>query len=483
MPSILRRPALQSLLAPHTVTTMPRASIPALLPSAVLLAAPLHAQLSPDSARALARQAYVWAAPMLDNYRTMAGSVAAARAAGGTGFNRFRHVARLLGPDDRAVVAPNTDTPYTSAWLDLAAEPVVLCAPNVPSPRYFTLQIIDFNTHVVGYVGTRTTGRQAGCHLIARTGWQGTPPRGVRRGFSVETRFALVLGRVQVNGAADLPAALAVQRGCPLQPLSAYEGRTPPPVAPPPDLPAWNPTEAAGPGFVRYVDAFLPWLSPSASERTLLDALPAIGVGAGSSLGSAAPSPALRAAVAAGVEDARQAIGARVRSLGTPVNGWATADAFGDRAFYKDDWLLRAAAARAGLYGNVRAEALYLATGVDADGAPLDGRGRYEIRFPAGQLPPADAFWSLTLYGADLFLVANPIDRYRLGSADSLRVEPDGAVVLLVGHDAPGAERRTNWLPAPAGPFRLILRLYAPTPAASDGRWRPPAARRVDAWP
>jgi hypothetical protein len=468
------------------MSVMPRAStasIVASLAAAVLPATPLRAQLPPDSARALAREAYVWAAPMLDNYRTMVGSLAAAPAAGGAAFNQFRHVARLLGPADRAVVAPNTDTPYSTAWLDLAAEPVMLCAPSVPAPRYFTLQLIDFNTHVVGYVGSRATGRRAGCHLVAHAGWRGTPPRGVHRGVSVETRFVLVLGRVQADGPDDLPVALAVQRGFTVQTLSAFRRRAPRPAAPLPDLPTWSETEAAGPGFIRYVNTFLPWLTPSASERRMLRALEAIGIGDGHASGAGRLSPELRAAVAAGVEDARQAIGARVRSLGTRVNGWASADAFGDRGFYEGDWLLRASAARAGLYGNVREEALYLGAGTDADGQPLDGRRRYEIRFPAGQRPPADAFWSITLYGADLFLTPNPLDRYRLGSADSLRVEPDGSVVLLVGHDAPGAERRANWLPAPEGPFRLILRLYVPTPAASDGRWKPPAVRRVDAWP
>jgi hypothetical protein len=457
-----------------------------LLAASLLAAVPaaLRAEMSGDPAeiRTIAKEAYVYGFPLVDNYRVIH---AFALDPGGPEYkaplNQLSHSARLFGPEDRTVQTPNSDTLYSFVTLDLRAEPMVLALPAVEEGRYYSTQLVDLYTHNFAYLGTRTTGNGGGRFLVAGPGWKGDVPPGIARVLSSETQLVLAIYRTQLFGPADLDAVKQIQAGYAVQPLSAFLGEPAPPEPPPLDLPRpLSPAdERRSLAFFDVLRGVLELCPTHPSEEALRALFAKIGVVPGEPFPPGELTPEQQTALREGMADGQESIDAARSSEASAAN------LFGTREFLKNDYVKRALGAQNGIYGNSKNEAFYVMYRQGADGRALDGSAkRYLLRFPPGRLPPAQAFWSVTLYGLpDQLLVANPLGRYLINSPmlPQLRRDEDGGLTLLVQRDSPGEVAESNWLPAPDGPFFLVLRLYLPGPEVLSGAWTsPPLALRED---
>ena len=418
---------------------------------------------------ALAKQAYVYTYPLYVMYRTRAGAL---RNSGN--LNRFAHARALATPASRAVTAPNNDTLYSSAWLDLAQGPLLLHVPDT-ADRYYSLAFMDFYTNNFAYVGRRTTGTQAGDFAIVGPGWQGGTPAGLPV-IRAPTNAVWLLGRFLVNGDEDLPAVHALQDRLSLRPLAGVAGAAPDRSRPAP--------EPADPwSYFTIVDEAMTENPPPERDRRVVAAMATIGVGPNASFDAGRFTAEERAALQSGMAAAKREIATAdaPRAAGRP--GWSAPRA--DLGNFGTDYFFRAVVAQVGLAALEPKEAVYLQPTGDADGRPLDGSHRYVLHFAKGELPPVDAFWSLTMYQTESdqrrFLVPNPINRYSIGDrTKGLRYNGDGSLEIFIQHRSPGAAREANWLPAPAGPFVLSLRAYQPRPALLNGEYRVPVLQRLD---
>ncbi|CAG8872517.1 DUF1254 domain-containing protein [Pseudomonas fluorescens] len=429
-----------------------------------------------DDLRQIAKEAWIYAYPMLMHYQTMekqALNPAAPEYVGG--FNRFRHYSELFTPNNRDIVTPNNDTPYSWAWLDLRSEPQVLSVPAVDDERYYVLQLVDQYTHNFAYVGVLSTGREAGNYLIVGPGWQGPTPDGVKAVLRSETEIVMVLGRTGLKNAEDLPAVRALQQQYGLRSLHEYIGSAPPLAAPAIDWQPWDSKTGLGPEFIATLNQILSLCPTQASEQALRARFARIGIVPGQGFDPATLPQATRQALLAGIQDAQAQLQAAVSQVRT------TLGLFGTREALNGNYLNRAVAANVGIYGNSVEEAFYTGTRLDNQGQPLQGGRSYRLRFAPGQLPPASEFWSLTLYDLpDRQLVANPINRYGLSSRDHMQMDADGGLTLILQNAAPPAQ--SNWLPTPAsGAFTLVLRLYGPGQQVVNQRWRMPVVEVVSA--
>lgn len=391
------------------------------------------------------------------------------------GINRpFTQQARS-DASTRIVVAPNTDTLYAIAVLDLRSGPLLLTLPDIPD-RYHTFQLLDAWTESFAYLGTRTTGGRGGTWLLAPPGRRGDAPAGATR-IDVPTPQAFLLGRVLVHDDADVANVTALTSRVRIAPLDPAAPATPP-VGTSPGPPAE--TGRNGLAFWDELGNALAINAPTtAAQRALVARLAELGVGPGRHPSTEVSDPAVRAALEAGIALGSARIDDAIAAT-TTVGGWRFRTDIGT---YGDDLETRAVIARTGWGANVPAEAVYPLAVADADGATLDGTSSYRLRFAADALPPVDAFWSLTLYGPDRFFVDNPLRRFALGDrSPGLAYETDGTLELWIGPAAP-AGREANWLPAPAGEFSLMLRLYLPTEDVLAGRWTPPSLERVEVTP
>jgi hypothetical protein len=404
-------------------------------------------------------------------------------------FNQLYNEHRVFTYKDTAVVTPNSDTPYSFAGLDLRAEPFVISVPAVEKARYYSVQLIDWNTYNFGYIGSRATGIEAGDYLVVGPDWHGETPPGIRKVLRSTTQFAIALFRTQLFGPEDMPNVVKVQDGFKLQPLSAYLGQPAPPAAPAVEWPVIN-KELVKKNFFEYLDFVLQFAPATPEEAAIRARLAMIGVGPGKTFNFSDLSMEHKAEIGLGMLAGEKKVEEKVASIGEKVNGWNVASAFGDQHDYNGDWLLRAAAAKAGIYGNDAVEAMYPMARVDATGKPLDGsRHNYTLTFAAGEFPPVNAFWSVTMYdGKTQLLVENPIGRYLINSPmlPDMKKNADGSLTLYIQKDSPGADKESNWLPAPDGPIYLVMRLYWPRTEAPSilpagkGTWSPPGVVRVN---
>jgi hypothetical protein len=336
-------------------------------------------------------------------------------------------------------------------------------------------------------MGSRTTGNAAGNFLIAGPGWKGETPAGIARVFRCETDFSLAIIRTQLFNPADLDNVKKVQAGYKVRPLSAFLNTPAPPAAPEVNWPKVDKKLAAADpfGYLSFLLQFCPPVGPAEVEKPLRARLAKIGIEAGKPFAVGKLTPEQKEALEKGSATALAKIKQQVAAIGRDENGWRVATSgFGDRAMYKGDWTIRAAAAMAGIYGNDAAEALYPLLAADGDGNKPDcGKHRYTLTFASGQLPPVNAFWSVTMYdGKTQLLIENPVNRYLINSPmlPDLKKNADGSLTLYIQKDPPGKEKESNWLPAPDGPIYVVMRLYWPKAEALDGTWKPPAVKRVD---
>ena len=432
----------------------------------------------------IAKQGFVYGLPIVMNYGAMYAS-AVDRKSGQfkAPFNEIKNEARVYTYRDTSVATPNSDTPYSTAWLDVRAEPIVLSVPAVKD-RYYSVQLIDGNTFNFGYIGSRATGTDAGDYLVVGPDWNADTPPGIKGVFRSTTQFPVALYRTQLLHAGEIENVKRVQAGFRVRPLSAFLKRPAPLPSPAINFPKID-NDLATLKFFEYLDFALQFAPPGPEETRIRSQLARIGIGQGKTTILADLTADQRADIARAMKDAATEIDHAAANIGKNINGWRVGSAFGNRAFYQGDWMLRAAAAKAGIYGNDAVEAVYPMTKSLADGRPIDGsRSTYTLTFAPGKLPPVNAFWSVTIYdGNTQLLVNNPIDRYVINSAmlPNLKKNPNGSLTLYIRRDSPGKDRESNWLPAPNGPAYLVMRLYWPkteSPSilpAGEGTWKPPA--------
>jgi hypothetical protein len=434
-----------------------------------------------------AEAAFIFGLPIVMNYAVMY-EFAIDRNSGQykAPFNTMWNDSQVFTWRDTAIPTPNSDTPYSMSWLDLRAEPVVISVPDVPAGRYFSVQVCDGNTYNVGYIGSRTTGQGAGSWIVAGPGWQGATPPGVRGVIRSTTQFALAIFRTQLFAANDMPNVVAVQRGYRTEALSTFLRQPAPAEAPAIRWPRVN-ADLAKHHFFDYLAFALQFNAPQPNEAAVRAQMARIGI---DGRGTAMPHSFVdRLELLAAAFEGERKVEAAVAAAGVPMNGWRVTGIPGSPEGYNGDWMLRAVAAKAGIYGNTTEEATYPFTRTTATGETLDGStGRYTLTFGPNQLPPVNAFWSVTMYhGGNQLLVQNPIDRYLINTPmlNAMRRNPDGGVTIHIQKDDPGEALRPNWLPAPNGPIYLVMRLYWPRTEAPSllpigrGAWQPPGVARV----
>lgn len=405
-------------------------------------------------------------------------------------------------PDARfdGIVRPNVDTLYATAFVDMARGPWVFeLAPN--AQRYQVMQLMDAWTNVFASLGTRTTGGAGGRFLLAGPHWRGEVPAGLTL-LRAPTDLVWLIDRIQTNGAADYATVHAIQDRSALRPLAdwqagqAGQAGQAAPAAPGPAAPAWQPAAGRLPAppllmqqmssaeFFTRLAALLADNPPTPADAPMLATLARLGIAPGKPLewswldraGIGLGRWLADGLVARAIAQPRANPSAHP---GAPAPGWATPPA--NLGAYGVDYKTRAAVARVGLGANLPADAIYPNTRVDARGDALDGSRRYRLHFERGQLPPVNAFWSITAYGSDELLIDNALNRYALGDRDPLAYNADGSLDLYIQADAPAADRQPNWLPVRRGAaFLLNARLYWPKPAALGGTWTMPAVERVD---
>lgn len=440
--------------------------------------------LTTEDAKSIAEEASIYSLPMLMNYSVMYQfAIDETSSQYKAPFNQIKNEASLASPKDTAVVTPNSDTVYSFIWMDLRAEPIVICVPEIEESRYFSVQLVNLYTYNFGYIGSRTTGNGAGCYTIAGPGWNGDSPEGVAKVIRSSTEFGFANFRTQVFGPSDLDNVKAVQAGYKVSTLSEYTNTEAPAPAAAVEWMRFD-TETAEKdplGYLAFILQFAPAIGDAAVEKPLREKFARIGVEAGKPFPATQLSDEVKSAIAEGLKAGSEKAGAAKAKVGQVVNGWQISQGlFGDRAMLKDDYLMRAVAALVGLYGNDSAEAFYPLTRQDGNGKELDGsKNAYTLTFPAGELPPVNAFWSVTMYdGNTQLLVDNPINRYLINAPmlPEMHKGEDGSLTLHISKEAPtDAKLKANWLPAPDGPIYIVMRLYWPRKEALDGSWQPPA--------
>jgi hypothetical protein len=390
--------------------------------------------------------------------------------------NHFWHNQVMGGPESQAGGSPNNDTLYSIAWLDLSGEPVILSVPDVGG-RYYTMEIASFDSDNFAYVGTRTTGTKAGNYAIVGPSWKGELPSGVQQLTASRTPAAFILGRTLLRGPEDLPTIRAVMIQYKLTPLSLWRK---------PGLKIPESYDVLKP-FDRKTDALGEWKTmnaamtenpPPSRHAVLLKQFSQIGIGPGLDVDTL--DEATRRGLARAAIDGRNLLDTALRQGARQknVNGWNYPPRDMGRAGDKDDFILRAALQSMwGIVANDPEEAIYLNTSTGLDGQQLTGANRYLMQFSKGGLPEVRAFWSVTLYDAKHNLVENPLRRYAIGDRDKLTLNADGSLDIYIQNLSPGADKETNWLPAPTGEFNLVLRNYLPGIDIQKQRWMPPAVR------
>jgi hypothetical protein len=445
---------------------------------------PSPAAVTPDQARVIAKEAYVYGFPIVDNYRVQyAYFVNKENPEYKGAWNEIHNTARVYTPEDTAIQTPNSDTPYSAVGADLRSEPLVLTVPPIEQDRYYSLQFVDGYTYNFAYVGSRTTGNGGGKYLLAGPNWKGDKPEGVNEVIRSDTELAMVLYRTQLLGPSDIDSVKKIQAGYQVQPLSAYLNQPPPAPAPAIDFvpPLTTEQERTSPQFFEILNFALRFAPTPPSEKDLRARFATIGIGPDGNFDAETLSPEMHKAIEDGMADAWAEFNTFKKDK-VDTGQVGSAQFFGTAADLKGNYLYRMAGAVLGIYGNTAAEATYPSLSNDSAGAPLTGANNYTLKFAPGQLPPVNAFWSLTMYEMpQSLLVDNPLQRYLINSPmlPSLVPDPNGGYTFYIQNQSPGIDKESDWLPAPTGPFMMVLRLYWPKPDALNGVWKAPQAENV----
>jgi hypothetical protein len=438
----------------------------------------------PPDARAIAREAYIYGFPMAANYLTMyKQAIDTTSPDYRAPFNTLSNSKNVATPEDKFVVTPNSDTPYSYVWMDLRAEPIVITMPKIEKNRYYTGQLVDLYTFNFAYLGTRSYGNDGGNFVIAGPNWNGGTPPGIKAVLHAQTQFAYLLIRTQLFNAADINNVRKIQSGYHAVPLSTYLHQPALPAAPAVNWPKPTPDliTTPSPAIFPYVNFLLQFCPTDPSETDLMARFAKLNIGAGKTFDLATFTPPTQQAINDGIAETS----ADIADINKKVNTdqISSGDMFGTRDFLKINYVYRFAGAKLGLYGNSGADAIYFGYFADADHHPLDAsKNNYELHFAKGAIPEYHAFWSLTMYdGKTQLLVANPLKRYLLNSTTlkSYKYGPDGSLTFYIQKNSPGKDKESNWLPAPDGPFYAIYRVYMPGEAVLNRTWKKPQMQPV----
>jgi hypothetical protein len=436
-------------------------------------------EVTPEEARAIAKEAYVYGFPLVDHYRIFHSYfVNTNDPEFKAPFNQLKNVPRVFTPRDSAIQTANSDTPYGFAGLDLRSEPIVIIVPPIEDNRYYSVQMIDGFTHNFYYIGSRTTGNKGGKFLFVGPDWKGEKPSGFDDVIQSETNMIFAFFRTQVFDPSDLPNVIKVQEGYQVQPLSAYLKQSAPTPAAAINFikPLNREDQRSSLQFFNQLNFWLQFCPVHESEKALYERFAKIGVVPGKTFDPESLDPKIKEAMLAGMQDAWQEFGT-LNETEIKTGKITSADVFGTRDYLKNNYLRRMAGAVLGIYGHSKEEAIYPFYQSDAEGNRLDASSnKYTLTMKPNEIPPVNAFWSYTMYdGRTLLMVENPLDRYLLNSPmlSNMKRNADSSITLYIQHDSPGKDKEANWLPAPNGPFIMANRLYWPKPEAFNGTWKP----------
>jgi len=433
-----------------------------------------------DEQLVIAQEAYIYLYPLItmDVTRKVTTNYPPGKKDGMGPMNSFSNFKAFPDANFREVVRPNFDTLYSSAWLDLTREPMIVSVPDTGG-RYYLMPMLDMWTDVFAVPGKRTSGTTAANYAVVPPGWNGTLPSGIER-IESPTNYVWIVGRTQTNGPKDYEAVHKVQEGYKVTPLSQWEKKTEPvseKIDSSVDMktpPGRQVNEMPADKYFAYGAALMKLNPPHVTDWSTVARLKRIGIEPGHFDASKIDASVLARGAAAGLKAMQE----KVPTLARVTNGWQmNTDTVGVWGNY---YLKRAIIAMIGLGANQVEDAIYPLSSIDADGKPLTAENNYVLSFKKDEIPPVDAFWSLTLYDAEGFQVTNPLNRFAIGDRDPLKFNADGSLDLYIQHDSPGTEKESNWLPAPkSDEFGLSLRLYDPKPQVADGRWNPPPIKKV----
>jgi len=446
--------------------------------------ATIERSISAKEAYEVALEAYWYFYPLLtmDVTRRQTTNLPAGQKPGFGPMNSFSHIREYPDADFKTVVRPNFDTLYSSCWLDLTKEPMILSAPDTQG-RYYLLPMLDMWTDVFSSPGWRTSGTGAQHHAIVPPGWSGTLPQGVER-IEATTLHVWIIGRTKTDGPDDYKAVHAIQDALSITPLSQW-GKAPATVQPDIDAsvdmktpPLDTINRLTAQEYFAKAAELLDVYPPHKTDWSIVARMRRLGIEAGKKFDIKQFDDAIAEEISRATKDALESMLAKVKATGRPVNGWAmNTDTMG---VYGNFYFKRAIVTMVGLGANQPEDAIYPLNFADADGKPLTGDQDYILHFDAKELPPVNAFWSVTMYDEAGFQVANELNRFAISSWMPLKKNPDGSLDLYIQHKNPGADKHSNWLPAPAaGNLGITMRLYAPQVAALNGDWAPPAIRKV----
>jgi len=447
---------------------------------------PPPSTLTSEQIYALAREAYLYAYPIVSMETTMRQAINVPDAATinlRAPINQFAHARAYPNADEKDVVRFNFDTLYSFAWLDLSAEPIILSVPDTGN-RYYLLPMIDMWTDVFSVVGTRTTGNGAGSYAIVALGWSGTLPADVTK-IVAPTPTVWIIGRTQTNGPSDYDAVHKVQDGYKLTPLSQWGKKFEPAknASVDPSVDNKTPPLVQVNGFdgvtmlTRLADLMVKQ-PPHPNDYPILLRFRQLGLEAGKPFDVSKLNTETKAIINKAAKDTLAAMPVKMLTMTPAENGWNIGREH--MGTYGTAYQWRALITLGGLGANLPEDAVYPTAFIDSDGKQFDGVHKYLLHFDKGQLPPANAFWSITMYDKDGFQIPNPINRFAIGDRDKLNFNADGSLDIYVQADSPGSDKEANWLPAPKGAFQPTMRIYSPKPEVLDGTWIPPAIRRVN---
>jgi hypothetical protein len=466
------------------------------LTSLPLATAKAQSSITGEEAYAIGVSAYLYFYPAvtMDITRKQFTNIEPGKGVGGP-MNKFVNLSEFPPADMRIVVRPNFDTLYSSAWLDLTKEPMVVSVPDTAG-RYYLLPMLDMWTDVFASPGWRTTGTQAGDFIIVPPGWRPdlrdqliekfNLPKDTQR-IDAPTPYVWIIGRTKTDGPQDYDAVHKIQAGYKITPLSQWgKALKPAEVKIDPTIDMKTPpkiqvdTMEAG-KFFAYAAELLKANPPHVTDQPIIALMKRIGIEVGQSFDIDKVDPAVAKALERVPQGAQELMRWKVPTLARVVNGWSmNTDTMG---VYGDYYLKRAIVAQLGLGANLPEDAIYPINLGDESGKPLDGANKYTIHFDKGATPPAGAFWSITLYDPEGFQVTNSLYRFAVSSWMPFAYNQDGSLDLYFQNESPGAAKEANWLPAPKGPFNLLIRLYAPKSEALTGKWNPPPVMRVQQVP
>ncbi len=425
-----------------------------------------------QEAHQIAKEAYIFNYPLVMYYRTMYMQAIDTKSTSYSGgFGKWLNLG-TSSPKDTDIVAPNNDSPYSYAWVDLRAEPWVLTIPKIEKKRFYTSQWDDLWGFVLDNVWAEEDGNEGVNVLLASPTWKGELPKGVKRIIRGDSEFLGSLTRTQLFDPKDLPNVTKIQKEYKLQPLSAYLGKPAPKAAPAIDWKLWEDGAERTDAFWDYVNFMLPFTTPNPQDKPMLDKMAKIGLGAG----TAKPNAEIQAAMKLGMQDALAELTKASEGKVDP------ALFFRSRKDTNKDYFNRALGVMVGIFGNVKKVSVYFSVPKDDKGELFDGsKHNYVITFAADQIPPAKDFWSWTMYKLpQRWLVDNPVNRYAIGSATpGLKKAKDGSITIYFQAKSPGKDKESNWLPAPEGPFWIVLRTYGPSKAILDNSWKLAPVKQV----